>query len=175
AASPGPCRTHRRTTRRRAAPARSRPRIRSPRRSAARARETLPIPPGAAPAPGRRDRTSPDAHVVLDQLAGLVALRLEVGVVGLELARVQRAEAVGVIGAGLAVVGGLDLVGAGVLADLEDLEVVQLLEDLGQRLGLDLEGFVHISGTSCLNTSLPSTPPPRRGPGWCGRSSPAPA
>src|SRR5438552_3503212 len=68
----------------------------------------------------------------------------------------QLVEAVGVVGARLAVVGGLDLVRARPLPDLEDMEVGQVVEALGQRRGFDLERLVH---------HLPPPPPPPPAPG----------
>ena len=69
----------------------------------------------------------------------------------------QRAVAVGVVRARLAVVGGLDLHRARVLRDLEDLEVIQLVEDLREGLRLDLECLIvhDVTGPGKARWALP--------------------
>src|SRR5207237_244131 len=65
-------------------------------------------------------------------------------------------EAVGVVGTRLAVVGSLDLAGARVLADLEDLEVVQLVHDLASaaasisKVSSMVAGYAACPRASCV-------------------------
>src|SRR3954465_11951813 len=86
--------------------------------------------------------------VVAEADVRLVDAFVDLADVGLQLAGRQRREAVRVVRARLAVVRSLDLAGVRVLPDLEDLEVIQFVQDLGERLRLDFKTLVHQAAAS---------------------------
>ena len=106
------------------------------------------------------------ARVVAQHRVGLVDAPVDAPDPIAERLVVHGGVAVGVVDPRLAVVGGADLRRCRRGAELQDGEVVELVERLGQRLDLDPEGNVHRGVEAPLRTPGGRPAPPRRSCRW---------